>query len=94
MKLTVKNLGPIEETTVDLNKDLIVLTGQNNTGKTYLTNLICGLSDLNFSSSFSTGVLKNNSNSSVELNLQEELPNIIFIDQPCGADQPLPLFMR
>ena len=47
MKLTVKNLGPIEEVTVDLSKDLIVLTGQNNTGKTYLTNLICGLSNLN-----------------------------------------------
>jgi recombinational DNA repair ATPase RecF len=36
MIFNVKNLGYIEEASVDLSKDLIVLTGQNNTGKTYL----------------------------------------------------------
>jgi predicted ATP-dependent endonuclease of OLD family len=36
MIFNVKNLGYIEEVSVDLSKDLIVLTGQNNTGKTYL----------------------------------------------------------
>lgn len=36
MKLKVKNLGVIEEAEVDLSKDLIVLAGQNGTGKTYL----------------------------------------------------------
>lgn len=36
MIFKVKNLGYIEEAEVDLSKDLIVFTGQNNTGKTYL----------------------------------------------------------
>jgi rRNA-processing protein FCF1 len=40
MRLTVKNLGPISEASVDLSKDLIVLTGENNTGKTYLAYVI------------------------------------------------------
>lgn len=36
MKFKVQNLGIIEEAEVDLSKDLILLCGQNNTGKTYL----------------------------------------------------------
>ncbi len=36
MFFCVENLGPIREAEVDLSKDLIVLTGPNNTGKTYL----------------------------------------------------------
>lgn len=35
MKITFKNLGPLESTTLNLSKDLIVLTGPNNTGKTF-----------------------------------------------------------
>lgn len=44
MKLTVKNLGPIKEGTFDLSKDLIVFTGDNNTGKTYAAGLVYMLS--------------------------------------------------
>jgi energy-coupling factor transporter ATP-binding protein EcfA2 len=44
MILTVKNLGPIKKGTIDLNKRLIILTGPNNTGKSYLTYLIHGIS--------------------------------------------------
>ena len=36
MKLNIQNLGPIESAQIDLSKDLIVISGQNNTGKTYL----------------------------------------------------------
>lgn len=36
MKVTFKNLGPIEEATLDLSKRLTVLVGKNNTGKTFL----------------------------------------------------------
>jgi predicted ATPase len=43
MKLTVKNLGAISHAEVDLSKDLILFTGENNTGKTYLTYTIYGL---------------------------------------------------
>jgi AAA domain, putative AbiEii toxin, Type IV TA system len=36
MLLRVKNLGPVREAELDLGKPLIVLTGPNNSGKTYL----------------------------------------------------------
>ena len=49
MIFNVKNLGYIEEASVDLSKDLIVLTGQNNTGKTYLAYAIYGLFNTKFS---------------------------------------------
>lgn len=48
MIFKVQNLGYIEEAEVDLSKDLIVLTGQNNTGKTYLAYAIYGLFNTKF----------------------------------------------
>jgi predicted ATPase len=36
MIIKIKNLGIVEEARVDLGKDLIILTGENNTGKTYV----------------------------------------------------------
>ena len=42
MIFKVNNLGQLKEAEVDLNKDLILLTGQNNTGKTYLAYAIYG----------------------------------------------------
>lgn len=36
VKVTFRNLGPIEEATLDLSKRLTVLVGKNNTGKTFL----------------------------------------------------------
>ena len=44
MKIKINNLGPIENGTVDLNNRLIIFTGPNNTGKSYLTYLIHGIS--------------------------------------------------
>lgn len=43
MKLQLKKIGTIENAEIDLNKDLIILTGSNNSGKTYLTNVLYGL---------------------------------------------------
>lgn len=43
MKLQLKKIGTIESAEIDLNKDLIILTGSNNSGKTYLTNVLYGL---------------------------------------------------
>ncbi|MEO0041747.1 MAG: hypothetical protein RL329_1195 [Bacteroidota bacterium] len=40
MIFSVKNFGAIQEATVDLSHDCIILAGQNNTGKTYLAYLI------------------------------------------------------
>lgn len=43
MFFRVENLGPLREAEVDLSKRLIVLTGPNNTGKTYLAWSVYGL---------------------------------------------------
>ncbi|MCU0687672.1 MAG: AAA family ATPase [Polyangiaceae bacterium] len=50
MLLRVENLGPLREAEVDLSKRLIVLTGPNNTGKTYLAWSVYGLFRSHFSS--------------------------------------------
>lgn len=43
MRFRVENLGPVREAEVDLSKDLVVLTGPNNTGKTYVAWSLYGL---------------------------------------------------
>jgi hypothetical protein len=43
MKLTLRNLGRLAEASIDLDKDLILLTGPNNTSKTYVAHAIYGL---------------------------------------------------
>ncbi len=43
MRLRIENVGPLREAEVDLSRRLIVLTGPNNTGKTYLAWSVYGL---------------------------------------------------
>ncbi|MEJ8750867.1 MULTISPECIES: AAA family ATPase [Phocaeicola] len=43
MKINIKGLGAIKETTIDLNKRLTVFCGHNNTGKTYVSYIIYAL---------------------------------------------------
>lgn len=43
MVLEVKNLGPIKDAKIDLNKPMTVFCGPNNTGKTYLSYIIYAL---------------------------------------------------
>lgn len=43
MKLIVENLIAVSKASIDLSKDLLVFTGENNSGKTYLTYLIYAL---------------------------------------------------
>jgi hypothetical protein len=43
MHITLKNLGRLQEATIDINKDLIVLVGPNNTSKTYVAHALYGL---------------------------------------------------
>ena len=45
MKLTLRNLGRLREATIDLGKDLIILTGPNNTSKTYVAHAIYGFGE-------------------------------------------------
>ncbi|MDC0744452.1 hypothetical protein [Polyangium mundeleinium] len=43
MRFRVEHLGPLREAEIDIGKDLIVLTGPNNTGKTYLAWSVYGV---------------------------------------------------
>ena len=43
MKITLENIGQIKNAEIDLSKDLIVLCGGNNTGKTYAAYTVYGL---------------------------------------------------
>jgi hypothetical protein len=43
MKFTLRNLGRLQEATIDLSKDIIILAGPNNTSKTYVAHAIYGL---------------------------------------------------
>ena len=43
MKFLIENWGPIEKAEIDFPKPLIILTGPNGTGKTYMSYLIYGL---------------------------------------------------
>lgn len=47
MLFDITNLGPIRAATLDLSRDLIILTGPNNSGKTYLTWAIYALARAN-----------------------------------------------
>jgi len=42
MKFTLRSLGRLREATIDLGKDLIILTGPNNTSKTYVAHTVYG----------------------------------------------------
>jgi predicted ATPase len=46
MKIKIQNLGVVKNAEIDLSKDLIVLCGKNNTGKTYVAYSIYGLFSL------------------------------------------------
>ena len=48
MFFRVQNLGPLRDAEIDLSKDLIVLTGPNNSGKTYLAWSVYGLHRMRF----------------------------------------------
>ena len=45
MKLTVKNLGVVSHAEIDLSKDLLIFTGENNSGKTYLAYTVHAIFD-------------------------------------------------
>jgi len=48
MLLKIENLGVVKEAQIDLGKDLILLCGQNNTGKTYVNTAIYSLLNYHF----------------------------------------------
>ncbi|MBC7408557.1 MAG: hypothetical protein H7339_09230, partial [Arcicella sp.] len=46
MKLKLKDIGTLKQAEIDLSKDLIILAGPNNTGKTYAAYTVYGVCDL------------------------------------------------
>ncbi len=70
MIFSVKNLGPIKEAKIDLSPKLILFTGPNNSGKTYLAFLIYGLikrvNSITFNESIHIDISKLHSNSRTE----------------------------
>jgi predicted ATPase len=46
MKIQIKELGALKEGTIDLSKKLIIFTGPNGTGKTYMSYLIYALTNI------------------------------------------------
>lgn len=53
MKLKLKNIGTLKQAEIDLSKDLIILAGPNNTGKTYAAYTVYGVCELLRNRSFS-----------------------------------------
>jgi predicted ATPase len=86
MIFKVKNLGYIKEAEVDLSKDLIVFTGHNNTGKTYLTYAIYSFYSMDYriiNKIFREAEISKNSINWSELEtIIEEILNKGFIEIP------------
>lgn len=55
MKIEVKNFGPIKKGTVDLDKKVTVFVGYNNSGKTYMSQLLWGLNSFYSLSEYNGG---------------------------------------
>lgn len=60
MKLRVKNLGPIRQGEIDLDKRFYVFVGYNNSGKTYMSQLLWSLVDKDTREVFERNVLEKN----------------------------------
>ena len=60
MKLRVKNLGPIRQGEIDLDKRFYVFVGYNNSGKTYMSQLLWSLVDKDTREAFQLVVLNEN----------------------------------
>ncbi len=69
MKLKVKNLGPIRQGEIDLDKRFYVFVGYNNSGKTYMSQLLWSLVDKDTRESFDRNVLEKNM--SFDINIPE-----------------------
>lgn len=76
MNVTLKNIGTIEEASFNLDKDLIVFIGPNNTGKTYAAYCLYGLDKINlkrevFDSLFDIDINTLIEKGSLDVNLEE-----------------------
>lgn len=60
MKLKVKNLGPIRQGEIDLDKRFYVFVGYNNSGKTYMSQLLWSLVDKDTREVFNRNILEQN----------------------------------
>lgn len=78
MNISLKNIGTLDEANFDLDRELIVFIGPNNTGKTYASYCLYGMDKVNvgLSQEFVNSVFKENldplfTNGSIEFDLQK-----------------------
>jgi len=83
MKLTLRNLGRLREATINLDKDLILLTGPNNTSKTYVAHTIYGLGEHGLLSTafFISDVLREKTVHQADAESKFNLDLMDFVDQ-------------
>ena len=79
MKLRVKNLGPIKQGEIDLSKRFFVFVGYNNTGKTYMAQVLWSVLMFWSDNSLLTRVYKQNYTFPDKLGIDKEW---IYVAQP------------
>ena len=82
MKIQINKLGKIKNSEVDLTKNLILFTGYNNTGKTYLNYLLYGLYKLPYEKieKYFYPLIKTNDLSDTSISIKTDL-NYLFSEQ-------------
>lgn len=82
MKLTVKNLGVVSHAEVDLSKDLLIFTGENNSGKTYLAYTVHAVfdPDINGTDIYKGVNLSFDSEGKYEVDLLEKYKEINYLE--------------
>ncbi len=78
MKISVENLGTIKKGEISLDKDLTIFTGENNSGKSYMSYLCYGI--LDFIPMKNNNLIDNFSQLITNLDLSVKLSNGIKID--------------
>lgn len=81
MKLKVKNLGPIRQGEIDLDKRFYVFVGYNNSGKTYMSQLLWSLIDKNTRDVFHMNDFQRNMPSNIDIQEDENQKISIGLEQ-------------
>jgi predicted ATP-dependent endonuclease of OLD family len=81
MKLKVRNLGPIRQGEIDLDKRFYVFVGYNNSGKTYMSQLLWSLIDKDTRDVFNRNILEKNMPFEIKIHDTENQKISISLEQ-------------